>query len=116
MHIWGALLVQLPRGQGKALAIYDCNVSSFDYTASLQHTIGGRAVSLARHVKGRGAAPQVWRNPPDHITNTRGECYSRTFDWLRSVICSDPDTLATFTDGKLTAIRGFRKMSKPGYF
>ncbi|KAJ7922607.1 hypothetical protein B0H13DRAFT_2317276 [Mycena leptocephala] len=116
MHVWGALLVQLPRGQGKALAIYDCNVSSFDYTASLQHTVGGRAVKLARHVKGRGAAPQVWRNPPDHIPNTRGECYSRTFDWLRSVICSDPDTLATFTDGKLTAIRGFRKMSKPGYF
>ncbi|KAJ7930342.1 hypothetical protein B0H13DRAFT_1858749 [Mycena leptocephala] len=116
MHVWGALLVQLPRGHGKALAIYDCNVSSDDYAASLQHTVEGWAVKLARHVKRRGEGVEMWRNPPEHIPNTSGECYSRTFNWLRSVIFSDPDSLPTFTNGRLAAIRGFRKMAKPGYF
>ncbi|KAJ7892255.1 hypothetical protein B0H14DRAFT_3688404 [Mycena olivaceomarginata] len=112
MHVWGALLVQLPRGQGKALAIYDCNVSSVDYAAPLQHVIGGRAVKLARKFRARGGM-QVWRNPPDDVPNTAGECYSRTFNWLQAVLSSDPNTLATFTEGELTEIRGFRKMSKP---
>lgn len=113
MHVWGALLIQLPRwGQGKALAIYDCNVSSVDYGASLQDTVGWRAVQLARKFKARGGL-QVWRNPPDEIPNTAGECYLRIFNWLLSILRSNPDTLATFADGELTAIRGFLKMSKP---
>ncbi|KAJ7862493.1 hypothetical protein B0H14DRAFT_3612621 [Mycena olivaceomarginata] len=109
---WDGEPMHLPRGQGKALAIYDCNVSSVDYAAPLQHVIGWRAVKLAQKVRARGGM-QVWRNPPDDVPNTAGECYSRTFNWLQSVLSSDPDTLATFTEGELTGIRGFRKMSKP---
>ncbi|KAJ7925753.1 hypothetical protein B0H13DRAFT_2314161 [Mycena leptocephala] len=110
MHVWGALLIQLPRwGQGKALAIYDCNVSSVDYGPSLQDTVGWRAVQLARKFKARGGL-QVWR---DEIPNTAGECYLRTFNWLQSILRSNPDALATFADGELTEIRGFRKMLKP---
>ncbi|KAJ7906132.1 hypothetical protein B0H13DRAFT_1880914 [Mycena leptocephala] len=89
-----------------------CNVGSVDYAASLQATVGGRAVQLARMVKAREGL-QVWRNPLDEIPNTAGECYLRTFNWLQCILRSNPDTLATLADGELTSIRGFRKMLKP---
>lgn len=108
MHVWGALLIQLRWWQGKALAIYDCNVSSVDYAASLQETVGWRAVQLARKVKARGCL-QVWLNPPDRIPNIAGECYLRTFNWLRAIL-RDPHSLATFVNSEITAIRGLTRL------